>query len=317
MDLLLNDLSLHGQFPDITTFREAIHRVMLLRSLANRFGRQLYSHRNILNCLVGPTTSLYQALQKLSRDEKRSVLQWLNRQGPFWEDIVQHSPNLYMGFEDEIVTGTAVGEAAYCILAGFERALVSFNPSNWQFSPLNVRIDPDSETETIVMVHNYWQVAELEAALRATEPPISSWAELEARSRASLQRLAFFADCYSHLDGQPFAPGAANRILVLLRVLDHLMGSVDSSGRRSDEGNRIYQDHFMGDKAWFSDSSDSEKARFEKELTFPNPNVAGEHLFCTWHGKVNEPPLRIHFAWPERPGDPLYVVYIGLKITKR
>ena len=317
MDLLLNDLSLHGQFPDITTFREAIHRVMLLRSLANRFGRQLYSHRNILNCLVGPTTSLYQALQKLSRDEKRSVLQWLNRQGPFWEDIVQHSPNLYMGFEDEIVTGTAVGEAAYCILAGFERALVSFNPSNWQFSPLNVRIDPGSESETKVRVYNYWQVSELEAALKVTEPPITSWTQLEARSRSAFQRLSFFAGCYNSLEGQPFAPGAADRILVLLGVLDQLMGAMDASGRRTAGGHRLYQDHFMGDKAWFSDSSDSEKQQFRRDLTFLNPHGAGETLFCTWHGKVKTPPIRIHFAWPERTDNPLCVVYIGPKITRR
>ena len=96
MDLLLNDLSLHGQFPDGTSFREAIQLVMKLRSLASIFGRQLHAHRNILNGFVNPTTSLHQALQRLPRDEKRSIMQWLTRQGPFWEDLAQHSPDLWM-----------------------------------------------------------------------------------------------------------------------------------------------------------------------------------------------------------------------------
>lgn len=79
----------------------------------------------------------------------------------------------------------------------------------------------------------------------------------------------------------------------------------------------MFQLHFTGDKAWFSDSSSTEKSDFRKELTFRHPMNAGEYLFCTWHGKVKTPQLRIHFSWPIRASDPLYVVYIGPKITKQ
>ena len=315
MELLLNDLSLHGQFPDLTAFRKAIQLVMSLRSVASGFGHQLHSHRNILNGRVNPTMSLHEALQALSKDEKRSILQWLTRKGPFWEDMAQHSPDLWMACEDEIVTETAVGEAAYCMAVGISRGLVSFSPSKWQSSPLRVKIFSDTVAD--VTIPNYWRIPELEAVLQEAKPPIATWGQLESETRASFRRLAFSADCYSYLDGRPFAPGAADRILSLLGVLDQLMGLVDASGQLTEEGHRLYQNHFAGDRAWFSDSSDSEKHRFEKELTFPNPRGTGNPLFCTWHGKVNTPPYRIHFAWPERPGDPLYVVYIGWKITLR
>jgi hypothetical protein len=42
-----------------------------------------------------------------------------------------------------------------------------------------------------------------------------------------------------------------------------------------------------------------------------------EKIFCTWHGKVKTPQYRIHFSWPISAVAPLYVVYIGPKITKR
>ena len=316
MELLLNDLSLHKQFDDLHTFREAIQRVMLLRHLANGLGCQIYSHRGILNRFVTPSTSLYHVLQELQIEQRRSILQWLTKHGPFWDEIDQHSPDLLMCIDDEFVTETAVGEAAYCKLVGIERPLVSFSPSTWENCPLTVKVDPDSESETDVTVNNYWQPPELEAALIEAEPPVTSWAKLEAKSRTVFQRLDFSADCYNSLKGYPFAPGVADRMLVLLGVLDQLMGAVDSLGRRNTEGHRLYQDHFTGDKAWFSDSSDSEKRRFRKELTFPNPRGTGEQLFCTWHGKVrNHPPYRIHFAWPEGPGSLLSVVYIGVKLT--
>ena len=313
MELLLNDLSLHGQFPDLTAFRKALQLVMSLRSVASGFGHQLHSHRNILNGRVNPTMSLHEALQALSKDEKRSILQWLTRKGPFWEDMAQHSPDLWMACEDEIVTETAVGEAAYCMAVGISRGLVSFSPSKWQSSLLRVKIFSDTVAD--VTIPNYWRIPELEAALQEAKPPIATWGQLESESRASFRRLAFSADCYSYLDGQPFAPGAAYRILVRLRTLDELVGSVDASGQRTVEGHRIYNEHFTGQKAWFSDSSETEKNEFEEKLTFLGPQ--GTPIFCTWHGKVNNPPFRIHFSWPVRPGDSLFVAYIGLKITRR
>jgi hypothetical protein len=79
----------------------------------------------------------------------------------------------------------------------------------------------------------------------------------------------------------------------------------------------LYAAHFVGEKAWLTDSSDAEKRQFRSELTFPNPEKSGQHLFCSWHGKVKTPQLRIHFSWPIAANTPLYIVYVGPKITKR
>ena len=315
MELLLNDLSLHEQFPDITTFREAIHRVMTLRQVASNWGRELHSHRNIVNSRVNPTMSLYDALQMFPQNEKRSILQWLTRRGPFWEDIAEHSPDHWIERQDEIVTDTAVGEVAYCMSIGIGRGLVSLTPSRWECTPIAARMISDTVID--IEFPNYWLQPELEVALQEAEPPISSWRQLESVSRRSCTSLTFSGDCFSPLAGQPFAPGAASRILNRLQILNKLMNAVDEAGQRTAEGHQIYQDHFSGDRAWFSDSSDTEKNEFARELTFRNPGPSGGYLFCTWHGKVNNPPYRIHFAWPECPGAPMYVVYVGLKITRR
>jgi len=313
MDLLLNDLSLHGQFLDTTTFKEAVSRIMSMRRIAISSGFQLHSPKDILNRPATPTTSLNQALQRLSKDQKRSVLQWLTRYGPFWEDLALHDSDLYMDYRGEIVTEMAVGEAAYCTSIGISRALISFAPSDWQLTPVRVRVVSEATTE--VTVRNYWEVSGLEAALKEARPPVTSWEQMERLSRREFQRLTFSAECFSKLSGQPFGPGVAVRILARLRILDDLVGSVDVGGQRTPEGHRIYQEHFTGARAWFSDSSETEKRQFEKELTFIGPD--GNPLFCTWHGKLNNPPYRIHFAWPVSHRAPLYIAYIGLKITRR
>ena len=317
MELLLNDLSVHGQFSDVVAFRESLSTVMSMRNIARNSGRELYAHRNVVNCRINPDLSVFEALQALpGRDEKRAFLQWLTRQGPFWEDDIHHGPDDYLDCQGEIVTETALGEAAYCALFGIDRRLVSFAPSNWQYSPVAVRMVTDVSVG--IEVSNYWQPPSLESALQQLERPIASWEQMATRAQARFPRLTFSDDCYRCLDGRPFAPGTAQGIISRLEVLNRLMEAVDDTGNRTAEGHWLYENHFTGDRGWFSDSSDSEKNDFEQRLTFRHPEKPGQYLFCTWHGKVNgTPPYRIHFHRPEFPGDPLYVVYVGPKLTRR
>ncbi len=132
----------------------------------------------------------------------------------------------------------------------------------------------------------------------------------------------FAADAFAYLEGCPFVSGAAYRLLFILDTLHRFKSCFDSDGRRTAEGHEIYRDFFAGKKgeggrgAVFSDSSDSEKSKFKQEMTFGHPEKTGKTLFCPWHGKVQTPQLRVHFSWPVRADEALYVVYVGPKITK-
>jgi len=58
-------------------------------------------------------------------------------------------------------------------------------------------------------------------------------------------------------------------------------------------------------------------ATFEDDLAFPIPDVPGESPFRPWHGKVKTPQYRIQATSPVTGACPLYVVYVGPKITRR
>lgn len=317
MDLLLNELSFHGQFQDVFAFKAAIERVMMLRQLAKRFGREIYCHRNLANAQVTHAQTLPQVLHGFENDERRALMQWFARQGPYWEDVRLHSTHDYLEYRGDPVTDKALGEAAFGVANGQERRLASLTPSDFDLSPLPVTWTTDDGQVSTVDVHNHWIVQELEAVLQAAPPAIGSWDELAAMCREQCHALTFSEDCFAALRGYPFVDGAARHVLVLLDVLHRFSGCFDSAGKRTPEGQRLYQDHFTGDKAWFSDSSDTEKESFRNHLTFKHPTVQDETLFCPWHGKVKTPQIRIHFSWPVRSNEPLYVVYVGPKITKR
>lgn len=117
--------------------------------------------------------------------------------------------------------------------------------------------------------------------------------------------------------GLPFANSAAHQLVTRFDTLSRFKSSFDEAGQRTAEGQRIYQDHFTGDNSWFSDSSDKEKNEYNKALTFKHPEVKGETLFCTWHGKIKYLQIRVHFSWPVQAESPLYVVFVGQKLTKQ
>jgi len=319
MELLVNDLSISGQFPDIATFHNAINRIMAIRAIAKQFGRELYCHRNTAHAQVTHNLSMHQAISSLEQNKRRAFMQWLTKHGPFWEDVRKHSPDDYMEHKGEIVTDTAVGEAAHCCHSSIQRSLVSLTPSEWEFSPVTV----DWTTSDSILrldVANFWVKEELETALENAPAEIYTWEDLARVSKVRFTNIIFSDesnDCFQFLQGYPFAPSAANQILNLLKILNDIKICFNEHGERNQEGHRLYREYFTGDKAWFSGSSDTEKRKFEHELKFPHPKINNEYLTCFWHGKVKTPQLRIHFSWPVCANEPLYVVYVGPKITKK
>ncbi len=319
MELLFNELSVEGQFADVGAFRAAVGRIMAIRSRLRQSGRDLYCHRNVVSRRVTRDSTIPDALRGLDRNSRRALMSWLTRQGPFWEEEREHGADDYLAcFEHEecVVTDTSVGEAAYGCFHGTERGLVSMAPSSWCVSPVRIEWHGEAGVRR-VGVRNWWDVDVLEAELAEREPPLGSWEDMEAAARSRCPDLAFARDSFRPLRGRPFQPGVARKLLSRLIVLQEFTGSFDERGRRTPAGHRLNQKHFTGDRAWFSDSSATEKRDFRTELTFPNPARPGESLFCTWHGKVKSPQFRIHFSWPVRAAESLYVVYVGPKLTKR
>lgn len=317
MDLLINDLSLHGQFDDVASFRTSIKLVMQIREIARRHMRALYCHRGFVNGQVTRLESMPAAVRGLPCNERRALMAWLSKQGPFWDDDRQHDDGDWYECDGDIVTDTAVGEAAHCLLYGVERGLVSLYPSTFTYDPLPVELVVSDEDRTRVDVRNYWEPAAVEACLAASPRALTSWTALGELSVSRFEHLSFAANAFEPLRGQPFKQGVAESILVRLDVLHRLKQCVDAAGSRTAAGHALYQQHFTGDKAWFSDESNTNKTDFGTDLTFPNPDVPGATLFCSWHGKVKTPQYRIHFSWPVTAASPVYVVYVGPKITRQ
>lgn len=318
MNFLMNDLSIHGQFSSASEFISSVDTLMGIRHAIRRAGRELFCHRGLKEAQVTAELTMPEAIQAMSPEKRRAWTQWLSRLGPYWMDDRQHGDDEWLEAGDgRIVTDSAVGESAFCRVHGLLRETVSINPSAWLLNPIPVTWRKTDGTEVIVDVPNHWSLDTVATTLENLPSPFDSWASLEQHARRTCDRLTFAQHAFVPLEGQPYAHGAAERIQIRLNILNKMCGCFDSEDNRTREGNRLYTEHFTGEKAWFTDSSVSEKADFRSELTFPHPHKPGEYLFCTWHGKIKSPQLRIHFSWPIAANLPLYIVYVGPKLTKR
>ena len=318
MEVFLNDRSLHGQYGSRSAFKESLDRIIAMRDLAKRFGRDVHCHSAILTRDVLRGVSLQQALGILSQDQRRALMFWLTKGGPFWWHERQHRSDDYLEANGELVTESAIAEAASRKLCDGRCSLISFSPSDWNETPVVVwRREVEGFNDDCVAVENFWRVGSLRDRLARETEPVHSWDQLREVSERKFLRLTFGAECFSPLKRLPFRRAAATRILELLGILDQFSECFNADGSRSNVGNRIYQDHFTGTNAVFSDSSRTEKQKFRQELRFPHPSQADQVLQCTWHGKVRTMSLRMHFSWPVRYGRPVYVMYIGQKITRR
>lgn len=317
MSFLLNELSLHGQFNSPRDFLPALHELLKCRESINQMGFKLFCPKRIATSLVFAETEFVQAVSRLAKpDITRSVMIWISKDGPFWDDfeVRQHNPDDYFEYENQIVTDFTLGEAAFRIAQGQSSCTVSFQPSEFQITPLLVFWQKQDEQQ-IVEIRNFWSHIDLSLYLHEIRPAINSWRELLNRAKTDFVNLTFLDTILDALEGEPFNATIANHAVELFRVLDTLKTCFDEKGVRTTAGEEIVNNFFHRENAIFSDESESNKQIFRRHLTFTTSD--GEKIFCPFHGKIRHRTFRLHFSWPIRHNKPIYIAYLGPKITKQ
>jgi len=313
----MNELSIHGQFHAPSEFFTSVDRLMEIRSEIKRHGFELYCHPNIAHCQVTPESPMQAVVKGMPKEKRQAWMQWLTRHGPYWPDIRQHTGDDWLESREEVVTDTAIGEAAFASLHDLSRELVSLSPSEWLIDPIAVAWRRTDESHENVDIRNHWKMQTVAQRMESLPSPFNSWSSLEQYVRTACDKIVISENAFRHLEGHPFVSSAAERIKILLDVLNKLRRAFDGEGNRTVEFEELYKNYFACAEARFTDSSEAEKNQFQKDLTFPHPDAPGQYLFCPWHGKIKTPQFRIHFSYPITANNPLYVVYIGPKITKR
>lgn len=324
--LFVNDYSFHGQFSSANEVFAALHDLWRLRETCNEFSEACFCSKVMLG--DRPATSgakLREVVRRYTNPSQRAlVLAWLDKSGPFWDTTRIHDAGdwyflTHASGEEELATDSAVAECAARVLFDKQQAgLLSVAPSDFTFTPITTGLRDEGGIGARCDLPNHWQETSLRQFLGAVVR-VHDWRALSAYVARRFTHLVFAPDAFSYLEATPFSTGIRDRILELLDILDRISEGTDSrSGELNRQAMALRESYFVGGKALFTDSSDSEKCSFGTDLTFLCP-VRNNHEPFYWHGKIKMgAQYRIHFAWPKPvPSKGLPVVYIGPKITKR
>ncbi len=319
MQWIVNELSIDGNFRSVDEFLEELMQLLHLRKTNTVINDGLLCSRQIGDQPVVADISFRTAVMRYaSRDTKSLILSWINKKGPYWDDDRAPNEDDYFEHSGIDVTDLGLGECSRRVLLNKDNAAVSLLSPNSSFNcdALEIVQGLPQEPLALIQVSNISDTISLqECAERARERP-KNWATAIEYLRERFDCLAISSEVQEILQPHPFSSYVVERLEELLGVLHHLMESRDEQGRYTDETKEIIAKHFSGEKAWFTDESDSNKQKFEDQLTFKDPLDPDKTIFCPFHGKIKTPQFRIHFLFPEAEDKLLRVAYIGPKITK-
>jgi len=261
------------------------------------------------------TQTLRQVLSHIANAEnKRRVLVWLDKDGPFWDDPPIHSADEYFECEGDLVTETALAEACHLIALSTAASVVSLTPSKFTKTTIEIFWRGRAGGDRSWQISNFISVAPLVEHLRHIEHPPTTWQQVLDWTKSNCPSLLLSSDILTQLP-TTFYPNVAQRAQVLFKTLHEINSALQhGNAARFDELRRLWME---GDYARMTDSSRSEKQEFAAHLNFTHP-ITKKLVACTWHAKIKTPQFRIHFAWPKQnPKDALFIAYFGQKITKR
>jgi hypothetical protein len=310
-----NENSLHGQFENVRHFTTAFGRVVRIRQTLSFYQIPLFISNRIRVRKVINERIFNDVIDDISADQKRQILTWIDKKGPFWEEQRTHKEDAYYTCGEEVVTDSGLAEIAQlkheaCSVDG----TISISPSHWEYSPITVALK-DSTNDFEEEIRNCWEIGQIEEYLKSTYGKIDSWDGMLACSKRECPNLLHSDKILDQL-GKTFIPAVARSLLELLKVLNDLTQSIlDCDTDKQQEIRRLW---FSGE-AHFSPSSHSEltSPKHKSNLTFYSP-LSEKDVVCSMHGKTRRPHLlRIHYEWPIPQGrDKIFIAYIGPKLTK-
>ena|SRR5258706_6208270 len=105
MELFVNELSLDGQFSTLPQFLASLKEVLRCRDLANRYRHPFYCPRALGQRPAIPNASFKQAVAHTGNTNViRTVMSWIDKHGPFWDETRMHYPDEWFEYAGEIVT---------------------------------------------------------------------------------------------------------------------------------------------------------------------------------------------------------------------
>lgn len=312
---MFNDASWDGSCHSKEHFLQCVGFCIQVHNELRKQGGGLEVGMGFLQGKLGFADSVEKACRLLHEDQRRRLRVWLDREGPFWDRPQQHCADEYFECEGDLVTDTALAEAAHVLSQRGDVVVVSLSSSKFTADPLRI-IWHDGPSGTLEFdIPNATTLERVAELLEGALPDLESYGALISWVQRDCSYLEVVRDDMLDQMGSTFIPAVVRRGRELFAALNEIAEALQTGA--GDRYKALCQEWLTGTR--FSDSSAAEKgdAEFRLRMRFKHP-CTGDYLYCFWHGKVSTGVFRLHFEWPPPfLGRRLFVAYFGPKLTKK
>lgn len=318
MQWIINELSLEAQFTDLDDFENKIGKLLCLKHQHAQLKANLLAARGELNRIVLFNNLTFSEIvsKKINKNLRKQILSWLDKNGPFWTDQRVPHHDDYFSYQSRDVTDLGLGECARRKIGSLEISAYSFSGVFSQ-TPLAVDHGLPEDPQGQYLIDNIFDIESLQQSANCALPKPHNWDVALTRLIEQFPNLMISDQVFQQMFPVPFGIGIYDAIVDRCRVLSEFIDSRDKNGRNTPRSQECLDQYFGGEKAWFVNSSETERAQFKSALTFADLIDQRPKLF-PYHGRIKNPQLRIHFEWPiAQSQKQIQIVYIGPKLTKR
>lgn len=306
---IFNDLSIVDRyFNDYVSLSKTIGEIIAFYNSCRKNNQTVYIYRDKLTDIIVcgiPFRKAIQDTRNISVDKRIQIMTIIDRSSPALPEDSAVPAGLKFFYDNSEIPVTGLAECAYLQMMGEEIFSYSLSGSFFNITPLTVAIR-QARTESKEAIINYFSLDALKKDL-ILQTPIASWDMLVEHVKNNFAWLEITDDAIKALKRDSFERVLADGILKRLDVLNKLAGAESEQNFFA-----LYSKYCQGDKAWFSDESDTRIRNYRQELTF---NIHGVDTVCSFHGKVPHRYFRIHISSNPARGKKIYIAYIGRKIV--
>lgn len=156
MVIILNELSLSGQFNDLQSFKTETENILPILSILEKLNIQVQKSQYFFQTSITQTRTLHQILVSFKSDDtyrafKNNLLKLCNNP-PFWEDRQKHS------CEDEYICAHTQKTCNYGLAEAVEQNKVTLSFSHDSFKATSLYVEKNNESVEIENVYDINQL---------------------------------------------------------------------------------------------------------------------------------------------------------------
>jgi hypothetical protein len=155
MEILINELSLTGQFLSISNFVEnALKSFLAVLKELDRNNDVVLKKQNFWNCKITNNTILHSLVSQRSFETERIKLLFKNLSEPYWETSQKHNAADIFEYNENNIVGTSLAETC-------ERDKIVISFAHFDFSSVKLRVLKNQQVMIIDNLFDKWHYSDV------------------------------------------------------------------------------------------------------------------------------------------------------------